>query len=68
MWGTERLRRAPFAPPAGRRCRQADEGRGSSLPLGSSLGHTLGSHARTITLKEYPPASTATKQTQWRRR
>ncbi|NKM02769.1 hypothetical protein GFM29_02710 [Rhizobium leguminosarum bv. viciae] len=25
-WGTERLRHIPFAPQAGRRCRQADEG------------------------------------------
>ncbi|TBF39122.1 hypothetical protein ELG83_03145 [Rhizobium leguminosarum] len=62
------MRLSPFAPPAGRRCRQADEGRGSSLPVGSSLGRTLGSHARTITLKEYPPVSAATRQRQWRRR
>ncbi|RWY77920.1 hypothetical protein EHI48_12195 [Rhizobium sp. WSM1325] len=26
-WGTERVRHIPFAPRAGRRCRQADEGR-----------------------------------------
>ncbi|TBB25277.1 hypothetical protein ELH51_27760 [Rhizobium ruizarguesonis] len=25
-WGTERARHGPFAPPAGRRCWQADEG------------------------------------------
>ncbi|NEI52560.1 hypothetical protein GR217_33630 [Rhizobium leguminosarum] len=30
-WGMERARHVPFAPQAGRRCRQADEGRPSAI-------------------------------------
>ncbi|TCB02197.1 hypothetical protein E0H65_06685 [Rhizobium leguminosarum bv. viciae] len=36
--GTERLRRIPFSPLAGRRCRQADEGHAPRRPTRKSIG------------------------------